>query len=842
MGPLLRFGLICMLFSNSVLALQITLDERHEINLNGPLPTLISEYGQTLSPQERLQQSYSLDAFQASNAPSPFSSWHKLSLVGSFNSPYAQERILNVDTHILRHLNVYLFDGGKLIQQKKLGLLAEEHRQGDQYTGPTFRFYIHSGQTLTLLIEKQNDGPAILPMTIYTADGFNEQVRFMDSFWASVISILIAMAIYNVLVYAMHPNTAYLWYLAFHTTAFCYFSALNGFGFLLWPEALQVWLAQNIMFMNFILILLVVNFANIFLQAKENVPLFHKAIPAFRMMSLLGACISLILPEYQMIPVFGTFQTIASIFGISMGVMAFKRGFSPAKYFLISWVFTLSGGAIGMMTFVNLLPISFITLHGFLFGTLLELFLLSIALASRMKHVENQFLNQLYHYPDTSIANFTYIKNKLPDHIQDIKQDYSNPVMIIADMQGFREVVSLYGPKVLTKLYRIHTDRITNFLKQQKWAIPLPMPIGDPVYVVALPAEQVLCLVNLPQASNEQALSDIIETLIDETEGVVNNKQLTSRIQFTLGCARFLDQDVETTFRQAQTALLSSIKQNTKWLMYSDEQDAIISQRISLVHDLQLAINQNDLAIYIQPQINLNSAQIVGGEILVRWNHTKKGSIPPSRFISLAEQSGLIFQITQLVFIKCCRWLQQLKNKHVLHAPFTISINLSALDMTEPKLIPFIESSLQQFDLEPKWFVLEVTESAAMDDLENFLSTIATLRGMGFKISIDDFGTGYSSMQYLQDIQPDEIKIDMTFVRDIHLNPGKQHIVKAIVELAHATNAQVIAEGIESDAELNFIHHLKCDYAQGYYWCPAIPTKAFESQYLLEDSNAPSHK
>lgn len=837
MGSLIRFSLICMLCSHSAFAVQVTLDDRHDIHLNEPIPTLISEYGQILSPQQRLQQTYSLDAFQTSNEPSPLSSWHKLTLVGDFNSPYAQERILNVGTHILRHLNVYLFDGEKLIQQKKLGLLAGINPQGDQYTGPTFRFYIQNGQTLTLLIEKQNDGPAILPMSIYTADGFNEHVRFMDSFWASVISILIAMAIYNVLVYAMHPSTAYLWYLAFHTTAFGYFGALNGFGFLLWPEALQVWLAQNIMFLNFLLILLVVNFANIFLQANENAPRFYRAIPAFRMISILGACISLILPEYQMIPVFGAFQIIASLFGISMGITALNKGFSPAKYFLISWIFTLSGGAIGMMTFVNLLPINFITLHGFLFGTLLELFLLSIALASRMKHVENQLINQLYHYPDTNIANFTYIKNKLPDHIQSIKQTYSNPVMIIADMQGFREVVSLYGPKVLTKLYRTHTDRITHFLKQQNWSISLPMPTGDPVYVVALPAEQVLCLVNLAESSSEQALNDIIETLIHETEGVVNSKQLTSRIQFTLGCARFLDQDVETTFRQAQTALLSSIKQNAKWLMYSDEQDAIISQRISLLHDLQLAINQNDLAIYIQPQINLITHQVAGGEILVRWNHSQKGSIPPSRFIPLAEQSSLIFQITQLVFIKCCRWLQQLENKHALKEPFTISINLSALDMTEPRLIPFIQSSLQQFDLEPKWFVLEVTESAAMDNLDNFLNTISILRRMGFKISIDDFGTGYSSMQYLQNIQPDEIKIDMTFIRDVHLNSGNQHIVKAIIELAHATHAQVIAEGIENDAELNFIQEQSCDYAQGYYWCPAIPIKAFESQYLLKHSN-----
>ena len=836
MGPFARFGLICMLFSHSLFAMQITLDERAELPLNGPLPTLISEYGDQYSPQARLKHSFSFDTFQASTQPNPLSSWHKITLKGEFASPYAQERIINVGTHILRHLNFYLFDGQKLIQHKSLGLLENPNADDDHYTGPTFRFYIQHGQTLTLLIEKQNDGPAILPMTIYSEDGFNQQVRFLDSFWASVISILIAMAIYNVMVYAMHPSSAYLWYLGFHSVAFCYFSALNGFGFLFWPEELQIWLAQNIMFLNFVLIFLVINFADAFLQTKENAPWFHQLIPAFRIISLLGASVSLLLPEYHMIPIFGIYQFLASSFGIAMGFVALKKRFSPARYFLISWIFTLTGGAVGIMTFVNLLPVTFVTLHGFLFGTLLELFLLSIALASRMKHAENSLLNQLYHYPDTNIANFSYIKNKLPELIAGIKREYSNPVMIIADMQGFREVVSLYGPKILSKLYRIHTDRITDFLSQQSWSIPLPMPTGKPVYVVALPAEQILCIVNLPQQPLQIGLADVIDNLILETEGVLNSKQLTSRIQFTLGCASFKDQDVETTFRQAQIALLSSIKQKSKWLMYTDEQNETISQRISLAHDLQLAINQNDLSVYIQPQVNLEDEQVCGGEILLRWNHPKRGSISPARFIPLAEQSGLVYQITQLVFIKCCRWLQQMKNKNLLKNNFTISINLSALDMTEPKLVPFIEAGLRQFNLESKWFVLEVTESAAMDNLEGFLNTLEKLRAMGFKISIDDFGTGYSSMLYLQNIQPDEIKIDMAFVRNIHLNRGNQHIVKAIVELGHASHASIVAEGVENDAELSFISGLRCDYAQGYYWCPAIPLNEFEEQYLIDVS------
>lgn len=824
--------MFCMFLSQQAFSMEIVLDNRERIQLNDPLPSIINTDNRQQPPQYWLKQTYDTKAFLPSIEPGPLSSWHKIQLTAHTNSPYIQERVLAIETHILRHLNLYLFDGNLLVKQVKLGLLEREQNPNDHFSGLNFHFYIQHNQNLTLLIEKQNDGPAIIPMTIYSEDGFNELVRFQDSFWASIVSVLIAMAIYNVLVYAMHPSASYLWYLAFHSVAFFYFAALNGYGNLFLPHTLQVWLAQNIMFLNFVLLFFVINFANEFLQSKHNAPWHAKYIVHFRVVTVIGGIISLFITEYNMIPVFIVFQFLASIYGISMGVVALKNNFRPALYFLFSWIFTLTGGAVGMATVINILPINFVTLHGFLFGTLLELFLLSIALASRMKHMENSLLTQLYYYPDTRIANFSYLKNKLPEYMPAIKQKYSNPVFIIADMQGFREIVGLYGPNVLTKLYRQHTDRFSHYLSTQAWAIPLPMPIGKQVHIMALPAEQILCLVDLPVIESNEALARIIDDITLQSTELFHNKQLTSRMQMTLGCAIIREHDVQEAFRQAQVALLSSIKAHKKWLLYDSKQDHSISQRIELVDNLQVAINQDDLSIYIQPQINLLDDSINGGEILLRWNHAEKGSISPARFIPLAEQSGLVFQITQQVFVKTCRWLNELDSKGLLKNDFRVSINLSALDMAESGLISFLEDNLKRFQLTPKFFTLEITESAVMDNPQLFIASIKTMKSMGFKISIDDFGTGYSSMMYLQNIEPSEIKIDMAFIRGIHLNAKNQNIVKAIVQLAHSNQATIVAEGVECEHELSFISGLDCDLAQGYHWCPAIPLDEFEKQYL----------
>lgn len=832
MGSIIRFCIVYLLLSQHAFSMELLLDDRPHIQLRQPLPTLIN-YQQLEKPADFwLTQEYSTDQFLRSTQPSPLTSWHKLEITGKFNSPYSQKRIISIESHILRHLNIYLFDNDKLIKKTELGLLDRVNSANTPFNGTHFQFYIQNNQHLTLLIEKQNNGPAILPMSIYSEDGFNHFTRFQNFFWASIISILISLAIYNVFVYAMYPSSAYLWYLVFHFCAFFYFAGLNGFGFLFLPQAIQTWIAQNIMFLNFALIFLSINFANIFLQSKDNAQWHYRYMLHFRVVSILGGLASLIFTEYEMMSFFIVYQFLASVYGFSMGIIALKNGFSPAKYFLLSWAFTLIGGAIGMATAVNSIAINFITLHAFLFGTILELFLLSIALASRIKHMENNLLNQLYYYPDTNIANFGYLKSKLPEHIKDIKHNHSNPVFVLANMQGFREIVSLYGPNVLTRLYRTHTDRINHFLSTKPWTIAFPMPIGKPTYIIGLPGEQILFMLDIPHDDIELALDKILNNIIKEAEHVFNSKQLTSTIKFTLACTVIGDNDIQEAFRQTQVALLSSNKENKKWQLYKESQDKAISQRISMIHELQMAINQNDLSIYAQPQVNLNDDTIIGCEILLRWNHPDQGSISPARFIPLAEQSGLIFQITQLVFLKSCSWLAQSKNKGILHDDFTISINLSALDMAEKSLISFISDCLNLFKLDAKYFILEVTESAVMDNPNLFLDTINQLKALGFKISIDDFGTGYSSMLYLKNIEPYEIKIDMAFIRNIHLNKRKENIVKAIVQLAHSSHAIIVAEGVQNKEELDFITSLQCDIAQGYLWCPAIPLHEFEHQYF----------
>ena len=827
--------LLGMLMSAPSVALELKLNGQDTLKIQQPLPTRLTSAltPSDLNTQPRywLNQSYTNKLYSKAIEPGPNTSWHKITLTGDFDGP-AQEYVLVVNIHILQNLNLYLFDAKQLIHSKQLGVNSTQSRDWP-YHSPHFRFHIQAGQQLNLLISMQSDGPGLMPITLYKPDKYKEETRLQDMFWAAVIAVLLATALYNVFVYAMNPNLAYLWYLAFHSTAFVYFSTLNGFGFWLWPLKVQVILSQNIMTMNFMLIFIIVNFANVFLEAKKYAPNHYKYLHIFSVSGLVGAFACFWVAEYNTIAAFSVLQFLGSVFGLSLGYRALKNKFYPARYFLLSWSFTIVGGAIGMMTFMNILPANFFTMHGFLFGTMAELFLLSIALASRIKYTEKKLLSQSYMQPDSVVANFSYLKQILPEYLPQIFNQHQKIAVLVANPKGFREMLSLYGPVIISNSYDYFTNHISQFLSHQNWGIALPLPTGEQVHIIALPGSQILMLLSVDKCDASKNLEQVIKIIIKESDRIVQLSAIKMGIELEVGYA-FLDspEDFNTVYLQAQTALLSSERKTNQYQSYNPGQDTLINEQLDLMHELESAIIYENIDLYIQPQFNLSDNSLSGGEVLLRWFHPEKGNIPPAQFILLAEKSGLIFPITQLVIRQTCKWLKQLKDSGANIEGFKVSINLSALDLAQDNLLPYLQNTLFEHQIAAKQITLEVTESAVMDNPDKFLSTVKTLRTAGFKISIDDFGTGYSSMQYLQTMQAEEIKIDMAFIRDIHINVTNQNIVKAIIQLAHSTHAHTVAEGVEFEEEAEYLKTLNCQVAQGFHWDPALPLMEFESKYL----------
>jgi EAL domain-containing protein (putative c-di-GMP-specific phosphodiesterase class I) len=827
---------LILFLAHTVQAYEIIVDDRNSIDIEGALPTLLVKTNRPLKSNQL--QLFNSALYAESTKPSPNGSWHKITLTPNFRSNQPQHRTIVVGSHIIRHLHFHLYDGSVLIKYDEIGLIdpnsiiAESITTG--YQGPAFEFYIQNGTPLTLLIYKQSNGPSILPMTLYNNEGLRGNERRLNFFWGGVICVLLVMALYNIIVYAMYPSNAYFWYMSFHALTILYFSGLNGFGYLIFPIEVQVWLAQNIMLMNFLVIFLIINFASVFLEIEKNAPNFVRFIQPIRVLTLIGAALCFFIPEYIMIPLFVVFQLFGTVFGITIAIVSYRNNYKPAKYFLISWAFTLIGGAIGMSTVLGLIPINFFTLHGFLFGTLTELFMFSVALAHRMKNTELNMLSQSYTYPDTAIGNFSYLKNILPDLIPQLQEKHNQLIFIAVEIHGLKELVGLYGPAALSEYYRVQSILISQYISKQEWSVKMTLPSDDIIYLIALPGEQIF-MSTIPNYETDFEIKLNVKNILVSLKTMFEKYSIKSvKIDTITGCNIYDNNfSFEDNFRHTQIALLTAQQENVSWLFYTQEQDQKIKDVVSLMSDLKIAIRDHSLELYIQPQYTLNNNTLCGGEVLLRWKHIKKGIIGPHIFIPLAEKSGLVFSITKYVIANACKWLGYLKdNEPEFYKNFDLSINLSALDMAQEELISHLQNTIIYYGVESEKIVLEITESAILSNTELFLKSIRKLKQLGFRISIDDFGTGYSSMQYLQTMKADEIKIDMAFVRGIDNNQTNQSIANAIIQLAHATGASTVAEGIQTEEEMHCLQSLKCSKAQGYFWSPAVPLIQFEKEHI----------
>lgn len=260
---------------------------------------------------------------------------------------------------------------------------------------------------------------------------------------------------------------------------------------------------------------------------------------------------------------------------------------------------------------------------------------------------------------------------------------------------------------------------------------------------------------------------------------------------------------------------------------YTPGLNAAISERLELENNLRHALERNEFRVHYQPRIDTLSGRIIGAEALVRWECPGKGLIPPDSFIPIAEETGLIIPIGEWVLTEACQ--QNSAWQRAGLPPISISVNLSPVQFRHAGLACLVSSALQQSGLQAGYLELELTESFVMHDAERIKTCMHKLKAIGIDISVDDFGTGYSSLSYLKRFPVDRLKVDKSFVRDIDSDPEDAAIVRAIITLGHALGLKVVAEGVETEAHLEFLQEHNCDELQGYYFSRPVPAGEIEA-------------
>jgi EAL domain-containing protein (putative c-di-GMP-specific phosphodiesterase class I) len=280
--------------------------------------------------------------------------------------------------------------------------------------------------------------------------------------------------------------------------------------------------------------------------------------------------------------------------------------------------------------------------------------------------------------------------------------------------------------------------------------------------------------------------------------------------------------DAETVLKKADIAMYRAkdMGRNT-YQFYQPEMNASVGARMDVERRLRRALRDGEFLLHYQPQVELTTGEIVGMEALVRWMDPEFGLVSPGAFIPVAEECGLIGPLSEWVLREACRQNKAWQDEGL--PPARMSVNLSARQFQQRDIRVLVTSMLAETGLAPHYLEIELTESAIMRNGEDTVTTLTELAALGISIAIDDFGTGYSSLSYLKRFPVDRLKIDRSFVAEIGTSGGNETITSAIIALAHSLELQVIAEGVETAAQLDFLVARNCDEMQGFFFSPPLP-------------------
>lgn len=422
------------------------------------------------------------------------------------------------------------------------------------------------------------------------------------------------------------------------------------------------------------------------------------------------------------------------------------------------------------------------------------------------------------HDPLTGLINRSVLHTRLEHAMQVCKRENTLVAVCFIDLDDFKFINDRYGHTVGDSVLVEVARRLQNRVREED---SLSRVGGD---------EFILVIERLP---DEETAIKILHELLHVFDRPIQVKEASFKVSISMGVSFFPQhgQSIDRLSRNADTAMYRAKetgKNNFK--IYEESMSRDLVGRLELEDDLKIAMSQQQFELYYQPKVNLKTSRVIGLEALIRWNHPSKGLIRPDLFIPLAEELGYIVPIGDWVLKQACLDLLSLQAEAKFYG--TVAVNVSGVQLERGDFLKTVEKIFSEIDVSPKDIELEITESAIMNNPIRWINLLSELRFLGFKIAIDDFGTGYSSLNCLKKLPVNQLKIDKSFVDDLIFDEDASLIVSAIVSLASAMKMGCIAEGIETEPQLNRLIELGCEQGQGYLFSRPLPLEQIKTWLL----------
>lgn len=424
------------------------------------------------------------------------------------------------------------------------------------------------------------------------------------------------------------------------------------------------------------------------------------------------------------------------------------------------------------------------------------------------KQTEEQLNYLAHHDPLTQLPNRLLLRDRFDQAVAVAQRKRSKVAVLFLDLDNFKLINDSLGHKLGDELLRRVVARLLGSVRDTD---TVSRQGGDEFAVL------------ITDIQDPAIIGSISENIIERVSEPIEIEGSMINTTFSIGISVYPNDGIEfdTLIKKADSAMYHAKESGRNaYRFYTGQMNNDTLEQMQLQTQLRSALNHHELLLHYQPQVDIVSGEIVGFEALVRWQHPNVGMISPAKFIPLAERSGIIIPIGDWVLNEACRqarlWLDR---GHRL----VVAVNLSAVQFKRGNLLESVTCALERSQLPAELLELELTESILLQDMETVVKTLDSLKAMGIKLSIDDFGTGYSSLAYLKRLSVDKLKIDQSFVRSMAENSEDAAIVRAIIQLGHTLQLSVIAEGVETDAQLAYLGNYGCDEVQGYLFSCPIP-------------------
>lgn len=434
------------------------------------------------------------------------------------------------------------------------------------------------------------------------------------------------------------------------------------------------------------------------------------------------------------------------------------------------------------------------------------------------KNYNQRIEYQATHDDLTGLPNRALLKDRLQQAISNADRTGSQVAVVFVDLDKFKDVNDSMGHLAGDQLLITMGQRLQSCVRDSD---TVARPGGD---------EFVLILSNL---HNLQSLSQTLERILSATAKPATIQQREFIVTSSLGVSLYPDdgKDCDTLLKNADTAMYEAKKAGkNNFQFFTRELNAILVGRLELEYRLRQALKLDEFVLHYQPKVSIATQELKGVEALIRWNKPNQGLITPANFISVAEESNLIEHMGKWVLQTACT--QSALLSKLTGKAFPISVNVSARQFYHRQFVRSVESILAKSNLEPSSLEIEITESVLVEQTKEFINVLKNLKAMGVKLAIDDFGTGYSSIGYLKHFPVDNLKIDQSFVRGLEADSSNQAILKAIVVLGHNLGLNVIAEGVETAAERDFLASIGCDEMQGFFYSKALSPEDLTNSFV----------